>query len=251
MRGHEREVYIEIRSTFIQSVVTGQVKMLTQENKLATDYIAKFNEYLNRCGAIEFESSEHTLSRFKSGLRDNYRRELIARGITTLKQAYQLVTDLDESRGSHFHRSDFRGNSKTTTASKPSYNRSFSVPSKPASSSSSVNNVKSTTFEKKTTSEPVKVNPRTQCYVCQGYGHLASQCPNQNQTKILLVKVSIEDVEEDGLEVTVHQQDDDSDTSAEEREFNDCIRTLAVSDLTPSYDRAQLGVVWCILAQPE
>ena len=34
---------------------------LTQETKSATDYIAKFDEYLNRCGAIEFESAEQTL----------------------------------------------------------------------------------------------------------------------------------------------------------------------------------------------
>ena len=62
-----------------------------------------FDEYLNQCGAIEFESPEQTLSRFRSGLKDDFRQELIARGITTLEQAYQLVTDLDESRGSYFH----------------------------------------------------------------------------------------------------------------------------------------------------
>jgi len=51
--------------------------MWTQGNKSATDYITKFDEHLNRCGAIEFESSEQTLSRFSSVLRDDYRRKLI------------------------------------------------------------------------------------------------------------------------------------------------------------------------------
>jgi len=46
---------------------------LTQGNMSVIDYIAKFDEYLNRCDAIEFESSEQTLSRFKSSLGDNYR----------------------------------------------------------------------------------------------------------------------------------------------------------------------------------
>ena len=41
---------------------------LTQENKSTTDYIAKFDEYLNRCGAIKFESYEQTLSRFRQVL---------------------------------------------------------------------------------------------------------------------------------------------------------------------------------------
>ena len=78
------------------------------------------------------------------------------------------------------------------------------------------------------------------------HGHLASQCPSQ--TKTFLVEVPIEDVEE-GLEVAVHQHDDDSDASAK-CEFNGCIRTLTVTDLTPSYDTTQLGVK-CTLAQPE
>jgi len=74
----------------------------TQKSKSTIDYIARFDEYLNRCGAIEFESPEQTQSKFRSGLMDNYHRGLIARGITSLEHAYQLVIDLDEYRGS-FH----------------------------------------------------------------------------------------------------------------------------------------------------
>ena len=61
------------------------------------------------------------------------------------------------------------------------------------------------------------------------------------------MKVPIEDIEEeeDAIEVIVHQQKDDSDASDEECEFNGCIRTVRVTNLTPSVDRAQLGVVKC------
>ena len=55
----------------------------------------------------------------------------------------------------------------------------------------------------------------------------------------------------DGLEVAVRQHDDDSDASAEGCEFNGCIGTLVVTELTPNYDRAHLGVVRCTLAQLE
>ena len=67
------------------------------------------------------------------------------------------------------------------------------------------------------------------------------------------MKVLIEDIkeEEDGLELVVHRQDDDSDASAEECEFNGCIRTLAVTNLTPREDRVRLRVVKCTLAQLE
>ena len=62
------------------------------------------------------------------------------------------------------------------------------------------------------------------------------------------MKVLIEDVEtDDGLEVAVHQQDDDSDASAKACKINGYIRTLAVTNLTPSEDRARLGVVRCTL----
>jgi len=51
---------------------------LTQGNKSATNYISKFDVYLNRYGAIELESPGQTLSRFRFDLRDDYCQELIA-----------------------------------------------------------------------------------------------------------------------------------------------------------------------------
>ena len=45
-------------SPFFSQQVLDKWNGLTQENKLITNYIAKFDEYLNRCGAIEFESPE-------------------------------------------------------------------------------------------------------------------------------------------------------------------------------------------------
>ena len=45
-----------------------------------------------------------------------------------------------------------------------------------------------------------------------------------------MVRVPIENVE-DGLGVTVHQQDNDSDASAENREFSGCTRIFASTDL--------------------
>jgi len=69
------------------------------------------------------------------------------------------------------------------------------LPSKHASNSSSIKLaillVQNQQLEKKMASEPAKVNPHTQCYRRQRYGHLASQCPGPIKT--LLVKVLIED----------------------------------------------------------
>ena len=49
----------------------------------------------------------------------------------------------------------------------------------------------------------------------------------------------------------MHQQEDDSDASIEEYEFNSCIRIVDETDLTSSLGQAQLGVVRCTLAQSE
>jgi len=50
------------------------------------------------------------------------------------------------------------------------------------------------------------------------------------------VEVPIEDIEEEegDVEVTVHQQVDDSNASVEEYEFYGCIRTVKVTNLTLS-----------------
>ena len=54
---------------------------LTQGTRFATEYIEKFDEFLTRCSEFVDESPTVTLSRFRSGLRDDLRRELFARGI--------------------------------------------------------------------------------------------------------------------------------------------------------------------------
>ena len=56
------------------------------------EYITKFDEFLVRCG--ENESHTVILSRFRSELKENLRRELFMRDISTQEHAYQLVQDL-------------------------------------------------------------------------------------------------------------------------------------------------------------
>ena len=53
------------------------------------EYIKKFDQFLVICG--KNESDIVVLSKFRSGLKDDLRRELIVRDVSTLKQAIQLV----------------------------------------------------------------------------------------------------------------------------------------------------------------
>jgi len=73
LRKYEREVMLKYVPPSFSQQLLDKWNRLTQGNKSATYYIAKFDEYLNRYRAIELESHEQTLSRFRSGLRDEYR----------------------------------------------------------------------------------------------------------------------------------------------------------------------------------
>ena len=95
----------------------------------------------------------------------------------------------------------------------------------------------------------MKVNQHTQCYKCQRYGYFANQCLSQTKTLLVEVFINEDEEKEDGLELIVYQQDDDSDICTKDREFSGCIRTLASTD--HSYNRAHLAVVRCTLAQPD
>ena len=62
---------------------------LKQGSKPISEYIAKFDEYMSRCDVMEDETL--TLSRFKSGLREDLKRELILREIYTIQDAFEMV----------------------------------------------------------------------------------------------------------------------------------------------------------------
>jgi len=70
----------------------------TQGNKSAQEYVEKFDEFLIRCNAIDTEGQAQILSRFRAGLRDNLRTELLAHEVTELEKAYALVQDLDATK---------------------------------------------------------------------------------------------------------------------------------------------------------
>lgn len=70
-----------------------QWNALTQGNWPVTEYITQFDEFRMRCHVVEDEAM--TLSRFRQGLKDDLRCELVLRGVTTLDHAYSLVRDYE------------------------------------------------------------------------------------------------------------------------------------------------------------
>jgi len=80
-----------------------------QGNKSANEYVENFDEFLIRCSTLHREGKVQILSRFKAGLRDDLRTELLGRGVNELEAVYALVQDLDYARPTHTSKShDYR-----------------------------------------------------------------------------------------------------------------------------------------------
>lgn len=90
-----------------KSNLLDQWNTLTQGNRPVTDYVTQFDELRMRSHIVEDEAM--ILSRFRQGLRDNLRLELVLRGVTTLDHAYSLVRDYESiTKTSYERRSDNR-----------------------------------------------------------------------------------------------------------------------------------------------
>ena len=160
---------------------------LRQGHRSVTDYLEQFQEYKRRCQIVEEEVV--TLDRFKRGLNDDLRRELIIRGVTSLDQAYELARNCELASKSFFvRRSDTRN---TTTYPQSSVYR----PPKANPASAPLGRDDK---GKGIVSDPTKPGSRLQCFKCNGFGHVASKCPS----KTLLIQK--EDGKEDDMEELVY-----------------------------------------------
>jgi len=137
-----------------------QLQRLTQGNGPVSEYIKKFDQFLMRC--CEDESDAKVLSRFRSGLKDELRRELIVRNISTLKQTIQVVQELDQFQVSFFlSRTDYRDNPNRNTVK---YQPNQSQPQSYFGPSNS--NPKREDKGKGITGESSRSIQQTQCFKC-------------------------------------------------------------------------------------
>jgi len=102
-----------------------------------------------------------TLFRFRSGLHEDLHREFFARGVCDLEHAYQIVRDLDVSRGSYFQDTlDYKSQSTKSNSERSQYkNPTSSIQKEDDKGKLHVEYV-------------LRANPRIQCYKCQDYGHV-------------------------------------------------------------------------------
>ena len=220
-----REKYLPV--SYHQRLL-GQWHRLIQGNKSVTEYIAKFDELAMRCGINESESV--ILSRFRSGLHDDVKRELYMREVRDLEQAYQVARDFEQ-----FHRTPKSQYPRPapTYPSRPLPTRpnpSRPEPSQPSSSRPSVSRLP---IDKgKSIEAPKKFDTYFKCHLL---GHYASDCPTRS--------LHLGDLEEEGNPEDALEQEEkvygEGLNLAEEYEGDE--ESCDPTDL--------LGVVRCILTQ--
>ena len=173
---------------------------MTQDNQPVSEHIKKFDQFLVRCD--ENKSDTIVLSRFRSGLKDELRCDLIVRDISTLEQAIQVVQELDQLQASSFsRRTDFRDNPAGTLLNinliHPNLNLILDLATPILSAKT-----------KAKESQVSRLNPiqQTQCFKYRGYGHIA-QCPSKSRTLIIETQ---SDSDQDDLDEIVHDPEGDA-----------------------------------------
>jgi hypothetical protein len=152
------------------------------------DYLEQFQEFKRHCRIVEEEVI--TLDRFKRGLNDDLRKELIIKGVTSLEQAYEIARNCELVAKSFFvRRSDTR--SSTTYPQSSGYR-----PPKANPTSAPLGKYDK---EKGIVSEPTKLGSRLQCLKCNGFDHVVAKCPS----KTLVIQEEEEEDKEEDIEELV------------------------------------------------
>nr|XP_023900366.1 uncharacterized protein LOC112012220 [Quercus suber] len=193
---------------------------LRQGNTPVAEYIEKFMEFKRRIQIVEEEVV--TLNRFKKGLNASLLGEIITRGVTTLREAYELARNCELASKSIFWR-------RSEPRSVPTNPQPFG--SRPRLALPPKVNPNSTPIEKEdkgkgVVNEPSRLGSRLQCFKCNGVGHIAARCPS----RALVIQEGdekVEDVEELVYDPNVEGTQDVEAEWEDDPSYLACIRAIS------------------------
>ena len=167
-----RAMKVKLREKYLpmsyEQRLLDQWQRLTQGNKIVSEYISKFDEFVMRCNVVESEAA--TLSRFRAGLYEEIQRELFLREVHDLYQAYQVARDCER-----FQRRPLCRQPENPRNNFPR-NRSSQNPS-------AINRLSPANLiarrEDKGKSPEVRREGNVHCFRCHKIGYYASQSPTK------------------------------------------------------------------------
>ena len=167
MKERLRDEYVPLSH---RELLLYQWEQLIQENRSVMEYIRDFDWYLLRWHIPKAERT--IISRFISGLREEFQEEYISQRVHTLQQAYHLAQDIEYYKYS-------------LTIGYESNHRSYPLP-KPTATQPTQNLIRSHPANPTTQSKVEPILPtisKVRCAFWQDFGHEAIQCPNNNPSQ--------------------------------------------------------------------
>jgi hypothetical protein len=148
---------------------------LKQENKSINEYITQFNDYMMRCAIRENEVI--TLRRFRKGLNDDLRKEVVFQGVSTLDQACTLVQNYKLATKNQWKHCQDSYSIPTRSQFRSSDSLLGAPPHRPNPSSAQLYKKDK---GKRVVNEVSKVSSRVfECTNCLGFGHISLDCTSK------------------------------------------------------------------------
>jgi hypothetical protein len=209
------EMKLKMQEKFLpmdyEDSVFAELLALKQGSLSIDDYTHRFHELTIRSRLIETE--RQSLTRYKSGLRDDISRELITTRLTSVDEAYQLAMKLEQqTRWTGGRRASpgwIGGSSKNTYASAPkgmpAGERTFQKGPVMADRAP----INKGEGRGRIMNEARGEKGGGECYSCGGRGHYAFMCPSRDQRQTLCCEERPTDDGEQHKDD--HREEDDED----------------------------------------
>ena len=151
------------------------------------DYTREFEYLMLKCDVVE--PKKQTIARYLGGLKKEIAEVIKLQWYWTFNDVRKLALIVEQQR------KDLR-----RYATKSMWSTSYGITGNPGASSSKLAFNKASTTNKPETKNDKPTNTSNalkKCFKCQGYGHIASECPNRKVITIVENEVVEEEEEEE------------------------------------------------------
>jgi len=190
MKERLKEKYLPID---YEQMMFEEMLQLRQGSLSVDQFTDRFHELTVRSKVVETE--QQTLARYRTGLRNDLRKEMWTARLINVEEAYQLALRIEKQLGPSVGRKIMSWDSKSEFISTSSTQR---LPPQRDQIRSGV----SGDYKGKAKAS----NEGPQCYKCKGFGHYAVVCPTRDKKlaficeKELLVEDTVDDTEEEEID---------------------------------------------------